>query len=353
MRVRALTLLIDYFEYHNEFEKLINKFLLYSKNSNIEIWTKRIAINPININDLLDMSNKIVNSLNENIDYVAIPVELKNNKNIISIILKILKINKKIFLSFFGDEENFEIFIKIVYNVSNKLSPFDCTRICFTFNGPLLTPYFPSASAKNGEIGIAAALFYVNDLMECLKNKSDLYKKISKIDNIANEFLSNLSSNLIVKNYGVDLSLSPWMEESVALLLEKICKKKFNSPGIRYAIFYLNKLIREISSKNNHCGFNEVMLPYAEDSRLMELGKKGLISTYDLLSLSSICVAGLDMVLFSIDNFDNFFNFMKDCYAFLYSKNKPSGIRVIPIKCNPGKIIKIKKFGKIPVLKLK
>jgi uncharacterized protein (UPF0210 family) len=352
MRIRALTFLIDYFKYSNDFKELINNFLFYSKNSNIKIWTRRIAINPVSINDLLNIANKIIVSLNENIDYIAIPVELKNIKDNINIILKTLKINEKIFLSFFGDEENFEIFTKIVYNVSNKLSPFDCTRICFTFNGPLLTPYFPSASAINEELGIAAALFYVNDLMS-INNKSDFYKKIFEIDSIANEFLSNLSSNLIVKNYGIDLSLSPWMEESVALLLEKICNKKFNSLGIRYAIFYLNKLIKEISSKNNHCGFNEVMLPYAEDSRLMELGRKGLISVYDLLSLSSICVAGLDMVLFSIDNFNNFFNFMKDCYATLSIKNKPSGIRVIPVKYKPKKIIKIEKFGKIPILKLK
>jgi len=232
MRIRALTFLIDYFKYSNDFKELINNFLFYSKNSNIKIWTKRIAINPVSINDLLNIVNKIITSLNENIDYIAIPVELKNNKYSINTILKTLKINEKIFLSFFGDEENFEIFTKIVYNVSNKLSPFDCTRICFTFNGPLLTPYFPSASAMNEELGIAAALFYVNDLMS-LKNKSDFYKKIVEIDNITNEFLSNLSSNLIVKNYGIDLSLSPWMEESVALLLEKICNKKFNNPGIR------------------------------------------------------------------------------------------------------------------------
>lgn len=353
MKIRALTLLIDYFEYDNEFEELINDFLLHSKNLNIEIWTKRIAINPVNINDLLNITKKIITSLNKNIDYIAIPVELKNNKNYFDIISKVLKINEKIFLSFFGNEEDFFVFSKIVYNVSNKLNPSDCTRICFTFNGPLLTPYFPSASAMDKELGIAAALFYVNDLIKSLKDRLDLYKKIIEIDSIVNNSLLNLSSHLMVKNYGIDLSLSPWMKESVALLLEKICRKKFYSPGIRYAIFYLNKLIKEISSKNAHCGFNEVMLPYAEDSRLMELGKMNAISAYDLLSLSSICVAGLDMVVTPFNNFSDFSNFMKDCFAILSSKNKPSGIRIIPIKDKNRKIINLERFGKVPILKLR
>lgn len=45
--------------------------------------------------------------------------------------------------------------------------------------------------------------------------------------------------------------------------------------------------------------------------------------------------------------------FLKDVYAVLSSKGRPAGIRVVPAQAEPGDIIKLRRFGRVAVIKLR
>jgi len=82
------------------------------------------------------------------------------------------------------------------------------------------------------------------------------------------------------------------MNESVVELLS-LMGFELDSPGFNYGVRMLNDRISRMAEKLGYAGgFNEVMLPYAEDSLLIDAGRKGFLCARNLLLYSSTCVAG-------------------------------------------------------------
>ena len=346
MRIRAITLFVDYSRYGVNLPLLArlfyNESLKSSLKHNINIWTWRIALNPIKKDMLMDVASS-VESIPREINYIAIPLDGLGVDDVDAIV-NLLTNTDRIFLSIHGDEMEYLIFIQALKRLSSN--PQLCTRIAFAIDKPILTPYFPLASSPEDGFGIASALLYVDDLL----NTQDLSRRINEVFLKAYNIVDEVSSKLNAECYGVDLSLSPWMKESVAVLIERIKGKPFNEGGTYKVIFNLNHLIKSISNQSKCVGFNEVMLPYAEDLRLMNLGERGLLNVYDLISLASVCVAGLDMVVAPYEGLEDM---LWDAYAVLKSKNQPSGVRVIPVRANSGDKINLGRFGEVPVMVLK
>jgi uncharacterized protein (UPF0210 family) len=343
MRIRAITLFVDYYRYGSDLLSIArlfyNESIKSSLSHGINVWTLRIALSPVRVEALMDVASS-VKSIPEEISYIAIPLEGLGVDDVDTII-DLLTNTSRIFLSIHGGEREYSLFIRMLMKLSSN--PQLCTRIAFAIDKPMLTPYFPIASSPEGGFGVASALLYVNDLL----NAQDLTRKINDVFLKAYSLVNEVSLKLNAECYGVDLSLSPWMEESVAVLIERIKGKPFNECGTYKAIFNLNCLIKAVSSQPGCVGFNEVMLPYAEDSRLMSLGEMGLLNVYDLISLASVCVAGLDMVVVPYEGLEDM---LWDTYAVLKSKNKPSGVRVIPVRANPGDRVNLGRFGEVPVM---
>lgn len=346
MRIRAITLFVDYNRYGGNLSSLAKVFydesLKSSLRRNINIWTWRIALNPIKANMLIKVASD-VESISGEVNYIAIPLEGLNVDDVDAVV-DVLSRTNRIFLSIHGGEREYSLFIQILERLSQN--PQLCTRIAFAIDNPILTPYFPAASSPENGFGIGAALLYVNDLL----NVQDISQKVKEVFLRAYSVIDEISTRLNAECYGVDLSLSPWMEESVAVLIEKIKGKPFNEGGTHKAIFSLNHLIKAISNQYRCIGFNEVMLPYAEDLRLMRLGEDGLLDVYDLISLASVCVAGLDMVVVPYEGFEDI---LWDTYAVLKCKRQPSGVRVVPVKASPRVRINLGRFGEVPVMMVK
>lgn len=136
-------------------------------------------------------------------------------------------------------------------------------------------------------------------------------------------------------------------------LIECLSGTTLGDIGTLEAIDFLNKSLQSVIEEHalNVTGYNEVMLPYGEDSRLMSLGKQGLLDLYDFISFASVCVAGVDMVV--LPKVSNLGVILKDIYAVLNAKKKPSGIRVVVTDAQPLEMIDLEKFGKVPVIKTK
>ncbi|MEM3326533.1 MAG: DUF711 family protein, partial [Thermoproteus sp.] len=144
---------------------------------------------------------------------------------------------------------------------------------------------------------------------------------------------------------GIDGSLSPWGEKSVAKAIRRIFGVEVGRWGTHYSIRALNEAIW--SSGVKLLGFSEVMLPLAEDEELKRLVERGTLDLYKLVSYASTCVAGLDMVPIETD-LETLKKILLDLEAIAKTKGRPVGVRVFPAS---GQYFDVPGFGKTPVLR--
>ena len=351
MRIRAITLFLG--RKPQEHDELLSAFPTEvdraARDRKLEVWTERLALAPISTDEL----HRIVDELPKSM-LVAIPAMARDQTDVRTI-AEAMDGHDDLFISIWGGQNELMLFSSLLKRAFSELGPEACTRISFTVGKPLLTPYFPSASARGGELGLAASLLYANDVRKALASRRAIEDRMKRCYKSAHELLRALSARLNVQSYGVDMSLSPWMEESVARLVEKLGGCEFGGPGSHHAVHELSEALRSVASSGDvrAVGFNEVMLPYAEDSRLLELGAEGKLTAYSLLSLAPVCVAGLDMVVVPYRDEGELERFLKDAYALLHAKGRPSGIRVVLASGEPGDVVHLKRFGRVTVMRLK
>ncbi|MEM4513031.1 MAG: DUF711 family protein [Ignisphaera sp.] len=217
------------------------------------------------------------------------------------------------------------------------------TRIAMIFGSWIETPYFPATCNVSNILGLSAALRYVdlvnNALINGLSHK--LYNFIQDVQDKL-ECVSKCSG---IPFLGLDLSLSPWKEESVADLIEKLIDSRIGSPGTINAIYSLNKLIEGIIKKLKirNIGFNEVMLPVAEDDILNKRVEEGFVRFRDLVNYSVVCVAGLDMI--AIPKILDVRRVAIDMLTVHKIKKRSVAMRIIPVDQEPGTSIELENFG--------
>jgi uncharacterized protein (UPF0210 family) len=251
---------------------------------------------------------------------------------------------------------------KLVESLS-KIScrnPISLTRIATLFGegGGLLTPYFPlSMNTRYGE-GVALALLYARDLVDAyrVEGLTGMVESACRILSRAESIGRCIASTMGIDYYGLDYSLSPWMDDSVALLIEEISGSTLPNPGSLHTVSRINNLIHEAAIRCGilPTGFCEIMLPVAEDNILKERVRDGMLRLRDLIALSSFCVAGVDMVVIPAEIPDRILlGVMLDLSEVSRLKGKPIGLRIIPYPgVKPGDRIDLGVFGEIPVIEV-
>lgn len=244
--------------------------------------------------------------------------------------------------------------IKSIENVLRKAcekNPSNGSRICVNIGGNMVTPYFPSACNLHGEEGLAISLLYPSLLR---------HKRLNQFQDILAEVYAStekvglkLSERLGVNYYGIDVSLSPWMEESVAEIVEFASGVKIPLPGTFSTIREINSLIGNAvkTAGIKATGYNEVMLPVAEDNVLKERVAAGDVKLRDLVHLASACVSGVDMAVVS-DNVPSrvIEGVLKDLFEVGMLKGRATGLRTIFAPAEPGETVKLNFFGWTPII---
>ncbi|WP_245526467.1 DUF711 family protein [Desulfurococcus mucosus] len=218
--------------------------------------------------------------------------------------------------------------------------PVNATRIAIGFHDEsFLTPYFPDSSSR-GSRSIGLAFLYPNALdAESIDGLSESMHRVFKVFNNIAELLEKSLGYPVY----IDYSLSPWMERSVAGLLGSLGFSPLE-PGFNYALHVVNKLIGMHGDRLRAVGFNEVMLPYAEDSVLVEYGGRGLLRARDFLRYASTCVAGVDMIIVP-SSVEGLARLTLDAYSLSRVKSRPLSLRAIPVDGEPGGRVRLGRFG--------
>lgn len=249
------------------------------------------------------------------------------------------------------DTEHEDKIIEVLRKLPEKAGWVSGSRFAVAFGGAPVTAYFPVTTSERE--GFTLSLLYPNHISEELGRGKSLYEALRdtalEAYRLAHEAREATGTSLQL--LGIDLSLSPWEKESVAALLEKLLGFPLFSPGTQGLLYRVNAALGSIASSLDAVGFNEVMLPLAEDARLKELAAVGQLRLRDLVAATFACVTGLDMVPIPSETEDSVLKgIMRDLAAAHAVKGRKLGLRLLLVDAEPGGEVDLGMFGKTPVL---
>ncbi|MCS7102478.1 MAG: DUF711 family protein [Candidatus Korarchaeum sp.] len=254
-----------------------------------------------------------------------------------------------------ADSTEFLRAAEFIFRVSEDLGPEYATMFAFSSKEPPEGPYFPLTKAES--FGVSFSLLYPSDLYgpleEAEEPESALSYALSRVFRGAHSELREAVSELgeEVPFLGMDFSLSPWMDESSAKVVSLLARSPFLGPGTPSAIAELNLRIEEASRGMRRLGFNELMLPMAEDDLLKEAALSLEITARSLALLTPYCLAGLDMVVLPLSvSKSDLAKLIGDVMTSSRIKGRTVGVRIILVDAEPGEEVILGRFGKVPVM---
>lgn len=150
---------------------------------------------------------------------------------------------------------------------------------------------------------------------------------------------------------GLDLSLSPWMEESVAEVVEMVGGCRLGTLRCVAAAYAVNSMIRRVSAHVERViGFNELMLAVGEDNLLKRRVSEGEVTVRSLTELVPVCLAGVDMVAIKATK-EELLDLLLALKSYAESKGRTIGFRAILLpKDFSDNSVQTERFGEIPVI---
>ncbi len=318
-----------------------------------EVWSLRVVCPPVyeassifnvNVEKFLEA---FYDTVIEAANYVAFPLSRLNPVELADLMLSF----ERAYFSVAYTEELASEIIGALREVSERAGWLAGSRFAVSFGKRPVTPYFPVTTSEAE--GYTLSLLYPSHIEKEVSEggtfPDSLRKTALDAYRVAYEALDGVSAAAPL--HGIDLSLSPWQKDSVAALIEKLQGKLFGNPGTISTVEALNEALRFLASSLKTTGFNEVMLPLAEDDRLKELVNIGQVTFKDFLYLTLVCVAGLDMIPLPSTTDDAVLKgVIDDLEAARKIKGRTLGMRILLVDAEPGTEVDLGFFGKTPVL---
>ncbi len=129
---------------------------------------------------------------------------------------------------------------------------------------------------------------------------------------------------------GLDLSPAPMKYASIGSAVAGFTGGRFGTSGTLTAVGTITSALRDISVKK--IGFNGVMMPVMEDTRLAQLWGEGALTMDQILAYSAVCGTGLDTVPLPGDvTQEQLERIIGDVATLSVKLTKPLSARLLPI----------------------
>jgi uncharacterized protein len=222
-----------------------------------------------------------------------------------------------------------------------KLEDSEHSQANFSFSAialvPPLTPFFPGSYHTGFGHQFAIALESANTVAAAFQSAPDLATARQRlIDRLGSEasnvegLAGRIDRDTGWTYMGIDLSPAPLKNVSIAAALESLTAQPIGSPGTLTGAATITAAIHDIQVKQT--GYNGLMLPVLEDSRLAQRWSEGRLSLDSLLSYSAVCGTGLDTVPLPGDVTEQQLELIIGDMASLAVKwHKPLSARLLPV----------------------
>ena len=210
-------------------------------------------------------------------------------------------------------------------------------RFAVLMNCPPNTPFFPAAywqdARTNFSIGWQAidlvqdAFTDAPNLEVGLQNlKTVMEAEGQKIVALAETFAQKWGMKFV----GIDASLAPMGDESIAYAMEQQLPGYFGERGTLTVAAGLTRTLQSLALPL--CGYSGLMLPVLEDVGLGKRSEAGYFNLDSLLLYSTVCGTGLDTIPIPGDaSTSQITSILKDVATLSIQLNKPLSVRLFPV----------------------
>jgi hypothetical protein len=234
---------------------------------------------------------------------------------------------------------------KIIARVSG-LSPDGFTNLRFAAlaNVPAGTPFFPAAyhsgalpafALATEAADLAVEAFRSGDGVSLDQAREALVESLEAHARRLEQTAQTLERESGFRFGGIDFSPAPFPDDAISLgaAIEWLGIPQLGQHGSLASAALLAEAIDRAQFRK--AGFNGLMLPVLEDSRLAQRAAEGSLGVKDLLLFSAVCGAGLDTVPLPGDiSADELAGILLDVAVLAQRLDKPLTARLMPV---PGK----------------
>jgi uncharacterized protein (UPF0210 family) len=200
-------------------------------------------------------------------------------------------------------------------------------------------PFYPASYHMGGGGKFAVGLESANVVMRVLsetkgiaqqaaeKLSSELTRYAQEAESVAQDFAKQSGWDYV----GLDPTPAPLGDVSIGAAMEAYTGNPVGSSGTLSTAFLITTAVRSVRVKQ--VGYAGLMLPVLEDKTLARRWSEGRLSIDALLSYSSVCATGLDVVPLPGDvTEEQIARILGDVAALASKWNKPLTARLLPVK---------------------
>jgi uncharacterized protein (UPF0210 family) len=203
---------------------------------------------------------------------------------------------------------------------------------------PPLSPFFTAAYVTGFGHQFAIGLESANVVAEAFRGATNIDSARQKLTDMLTAEATEIErhANRIDMEtgwayVGIDLSPAPLKDVSIGAAIENLIAQPFGSAGTLTAAGAITAAVKAVPVKQT--GYNGLMLPILEDTRLAERWSQGRVSLEGLLSYSAVCGTGLDTIPLPGDvTVEQLDMILADVATLAVKWKKPLQARLLPIK---------------------
>ena len=216
-------------------------------------------------------------------------------------------------------------------------------RFAVLMNCPPNTPFFPAAYWKDTRTNFSIgwqAIDLVQDAFTDAPNlevglqnlKTVMEAEGQKVVALAETFAQEWGMKFV----GIDASLAPMGDESIAYAMEQQLPGYFGERGTLTVAAGLTRTLQSLALPL--CGYSGLMLPVLEDVGLGKRSEAGYFNLDSLLLYSTVCGTGLDTIPIPGDaSTSQIASILTDVAALSIRLTKPLSVRLFPVpRCSAG-----------------
>ena len=214
-------------------------------------------------------------------------------------------------------------------------------RFAALMNCPPNTPFFPAAYWHDARTNFSVgwqAIDLVQDAFTDAPNLEVGLQNLKTVMEAEGQKIVALAQTLAqewgIKFVGIDASLAPMGDESIAYAMEQQLPGYFGERGTLTVAAGLTRTLQSLALPL--CGYSGLMLPVLEDVGLGERSKAGYFNLDSLLLYSTVCGTGLDTIPIPGDaSTSQLAAILTDVATLSIQLSKPLSVRLFPVPgCN-------------------
>jgi len=210
-------------------------------------------------------------------------------------------------------------------------------RFAAIANVPAYTPFYPASYHQGLGRQFAIGLESANVVAAVMGVQRDpeatrqaLVSELGMHARTVGDIASKIDQETGWTYEGLDLSPAPMKGASIGSAIAGATGGRFGTSGTLTAVGTITSALRDISVKK--VGYNGVMMPVLEDTRLAQLWAEGSLSMDQILAYSAVCGTGLDTIPLPGDvSASQLERIIGDVATLSVKLSKPLSARLLPV----------------------